>query len=265
MGPQNGGSRPRCGDAQSIDIRDLQRRALLRTGSSGISKWFCNDEPTGSMSFTVYTDAITFSYAFRPITATRWNEVRQRIALTWTACAFGGHRPWFRCGCGRRVAILYRCGELFRCRQCCGLAYACQLEGPIERGLRRAQSIRRRLQGLQGNPNVFSSFPTKPRGLHWRTYAGLRARGIIADRQVKDLLAAYLKRLQTKQTRRSATAARDQQAAHSYLDPEWRRCAGCGRRNIYCSCPAWLGAATAKRAAWAASASSVLLSGRPLG
>ena len=120
-----------------------------------------------------------------------WIDTQQRVPLTWTRCPFGGQRPWFRCCCGRRVAILYDNGDLFACRQCCRLAYPCQSESPVDRSLRRAQTIRER---LGGNTNVFSYFPEKPKGMHWGTYDRLRARGKAADRQTIDLIAQYLKR-----------------------------------------------------------------------
>jgi hypothetical protein len=57
-------------------------------------------------------------------------DTGQRLPITWTACHFGGRRPWFICSarvngryCGRRVAVLYLGGEVFACRKCCGLAY----------------------------------------------------------------------------------------------------------------------------------------------
>jgi hypothetical protein len=130
-------------------------------------------------------------YRFRLRGTTEWKDVRQRIPLTWTACAFGSQRPWFRCPCGRRVAILYGYGELFECRQCCGLAYESQAQSPTFRSISRAHAIRDR---LGGDPDVFSFFPKKPPGMHRRTYHRLRARGQAADRQTIDLFAQYLKR-----------------------------------------------------------------------
>jgi hypothetical protein len=96
-----------------------------------------------------------------------------------------------RCRCGRRVAIRYGFDELFECRQCCGLAYESQCESPTYRSIKRAHAIRER---LGGNPDVFSSFPEKPPGMHWRTYHRLRARGQAADRRTIDFFAQYLER-----------------------------------------------------------------------
>jgi hypothetical protein len=76
-------------------------------------------------------------------------SVEQRVPLVWTRCHFGGQRPWFRCSasiagrpCGIRAAELYlRDDSIFACRQCCGLAYATQLEIPRRRGLSRARIV----------------------------------------------------------------------------------------------------------------------------
>jgi hypothetical protein len=185
------GGRPIVEDYKAIDVRDLQRKDLLRPGLSGRWNWSRNGEPTGSVDFKTEHDAVVLMYRFRLRGTTEWKDVRQRVPLTWTACALGGRRPWFCCPCGRRVAILYGFDQLFECRQCCGLAYESQSQSPTFRSISRAHAIRDR---LGGDPDVFSYFPAKPTGMHWSTYHRLRARGLAADRQTIDLFAQYLKR-----------------------------------------------------------------------
>jgi hypothetical protein len=90
--------------------------------------------------------------------------------LTWTACNFGGERPWFICpgaGCGRRVAVLYGPGRYFLCRHCYDLVYESHRENGMYRALHKAQSIRKR---LGGSANMMEPFPEKPKGMHWTTY-----------------------------------------------------------------------------------------------
>jgi len=65
--------------------------------------------------------------------------------LAWTACNFGGSRPWFVCpGCDQRAAILYwdeedmPAGELL-CRRCLDLGYRSQREDEIDRAKRRIE------------------------------------------------------------------------------------------------------------------------------
>jgi hypothetical protein len=93
--------------------------------------------------------------------------------------------------CGRRVAIIYSSGDVFACRQCCGLAYASQQEPVRERGISTARKIRMRLGGA---PNITRPFPDKPKGMHWRTYDRLR--------RVHDQAYARLQKGQAKSVER---------------------------------------------------------------
>jgi hypothetical protein len=102
-----------------------------------------------------------------------WEDVQETVALSWTACNFGGKRPWFVCpgaGCGRRVALLYGPERYFLCRHCYDLVYESQRDDAMYRALHKAQSIRAR---LGGSANVMEPFPEKPKGMHWRTYERL--------------------------------------------------------------------------------------------
>jgi hypothetical protein len=112
-------------------------------------------------------------------------DTKQRVTITWTACHFGGRRPWFICAarvngrnCGRRVAVLYFAGDSFACRKCCGLAYESQQGGLLFRNFRKSQRIRLR---LGGTPDPFAPFPKKPRRMHQRTYRRLRAQAKAAE------------------------------------------------------------------------------------
>lgn len=130
--------------------------------------------------------------------------MEQRVAITWTACHFGGRRPWFSCPaytagryCGRRVALLYLDGRFFACRPCCGLAYESQQEASCWRGLGKAQKIRMQ---LGGSPNPLEAFPDRPKGMHWKTYDGLRRahdlaeqKGLMGAMQFVDRLGSRLR------------------------------------------------------------------------
>ena len=123
-------------------------------------------------------DALILSYCTRHFLGEVKNT-EQRVPIAWTACHFGGRRPWFICGarvngryCGRRAAVLYLGGEVFACRKCHGLAYESQQGGLLLRNLRKSQSIRLR---LGGSLDPFAPFPAKPRRMHKRTYRRLRA------------------------------------------------------------------------------------------
>jgi hypothetical protein len=81
--------------------------------------------------------------------------------------------------------VLYAGGKLFARRRCYGLAYASQQETPMYRGVGRSQKIRLK---LDGSPDLLEPFPDKPKGMHWRTYAQLRAQAE-AGLAVNELLA----------------------------------------------------------------------------
>ena len=94
-------------------------------------------------------------------------------ARDWTACNFGGERPWFICpgaDCGWRVALLYGPGRYFLCRHCYDLRYESQREDKMHRALRRAQKIRKH---LGGSANMMEPFSEKPTGMHLKTYMRL--------------------------------------------------------------------------------------------
>jgi hypothetical protein len=118
-------------------------------------------------------EGLILTYRHRNSLGGEWEEVRESVALSWTACNFGGERPWFICpgaGCGRRVALLYGEGKYFLCRHCYDLTYESQRENEMHRALRRAQAIR---EGLGGSANMTEPFPEKPKGMHWKTYERL--------------------------------------------------------------------------------------------
>jgi len=54
-------------------------------------------------------DSVRFIYSHRGQRDEEWQSEDYPVEVEWTACNYGGSRPWFRCparGCGRRVAIL---------------------------------------------------------------------------------------------------------------------------------------------------------------
>lgn len=70
--------------------------------------------------------------------------------------------------------------RLFVCRRCLDLAYACQQESEPFRLLRKAQRLHRRLGG--DGALDFGFYVPKPKGMHWRTYRRLIAKGERAER-----------------------------------------------------------------------------------
>jgi hypothetical protein len=170
--------RATCEGCMSIDVRSWHRQGLLRAGQRFGHPLPWMGEPTEGIGVLVKADAVVLVFRSR-----RWGGgygqfITQRVPVTWTLCALGGRRPWFRCDvysrdryCCRRVALLHSAGGLFACRHCRGLVYASQQEPVRYRGIAKARKIRMQ---LGGGPNIAAAFPEKPKGMHWRTYDRMR-------------------------------------------------------------------------------------------
>jgi hypothetical protein len=194
------GGRATCESCTSIDVRRWHREGRLHPGQIFSCSWACGGEPSGSINVRTEKDAVVLLYRSWSWGATEWKSVEQRVPVTWTACHFGGRRPWFVCSvysggryCGRRVAVLYGAGELFACRRCYGLAYASQQEAVNQRGLEKARKIRMR---LGGDANILDEFPEKPAHMHWRTYERLHRAYNIAQARCTVGLTRFVDRLQ---------------------------------------------------------------------
>ena len=157
---------------RSLDVRRLSEVGLLRSGSSSGWEWRGpHGIRTAWISIRCDGGVVTLSYRFRE-SGQPWKDVEERVVLTWTNCNFGGERPWFICpgaGCGHRVAKLYG-ARYFVCRHCLGLAYESQREAPEYRLMRRERKIRLR---LGGSSDLAGAYPSKPKGMHWKTYTRL--------------------------------------------------------------------------------------------
>jgi hypothetical protein len=165
------------GECHSVDVRYLHREGLLKPGRWFSLRWSRAGHETGSIRGAVVGNArpeqVILLYRHRRGPAGEWEDVREPVPLSWTPCNFGGERPWFICpgaGCGRRVAVLYGPGRYFLCRHCYDLSYESQRDKKMDRALRRAQKIRKR---LGGSTNMMEPFPEKPKGMHWSTYERL--------------------------------------------------------------------------------------------
>ena len=177
-----------CETCLWIDVRRLRRDGQLCPGQSFPYCWSQDGQPFGSIHVRIELASIVLSFSAGSSDRAEWTSVEQHVPVEWTPCRLGGGRPWFRCSayadgqyCGRRVAILYLGGSAgFACRHCYGLGYASQLESEGYRGLNRARKIRMR---LGGGPNLLDTFPTRPKGMHNRTYERLRSiYGVAASR-----------------------------------------------------------------------------------
>jgi hypothetical protein len=183
------GGRRTCESCRWIDGRRWHREGRLSQRFS--CAWTRRGVSYGEIAVRTELDAVVLIYKVRS-EGHDWRSVEQRVPISWTACRFGGRRPWFTCRrCERRAAMLYGAGELFACRRCYGLAYASQQESPLDRSLSQAQKIRFR---LGGSPSTFDQFPGRPKRMHRRTYDRLRARGEKAEAVYSGLIERWLSR-----------------------------------------------------------------------
>jgi hypothetical protein len=179
-------------DSLRIDVRAWQRLQLL--GSTGYFSWcWSNSHGEKQASIGVRSELTQIVLTYRVQQSnTGWQNVEERVQIVYTACNYGGTRPWFICpnrACGRRTAILFISEPYFRCRRCCKLSYASQRESRADPSLRRVQNIRMR---LGGGPSLMDRFPEKPKKMRWSTYAELREE---ANRAEMEYLAPMQKLL----------------------------------------------------------------------
>ena len=118
-----------------IKTRFLKKYHYLKRDSAGVITWYGSwnrkNEQAGIQTITIKDNK--YARINYTLTSTRTSEKRDfnyTIPLTTTPCNFGGVRYWFRCQlikngelCNRRVANLYKYGDLFGCRHCHDLTY----------------------------------------------------------------------------------------------------------------------------------------------
>lgn len=127
-----------------LDIRELYKDGFLDGDARGTIKFFWNGCPAGNIG--TYSDACDFALRLDYEFGCPPVPVRERVALTFTPCNYGGDRPWFLCPeCSRRCAVLWGRGR-FLCRLCHRVAYASQNESAPSRAMRRIHEIRVKLK-----------------------------------------------------------------------------------------------------------------------
>jgi len=173
-----------------LDLRLLHRSRYLQRGAYCTLQWGCGS----SVACLAQADGVLLIYSQGT------ENVQQPVALEWTACRYGGQRPWWRCPhCGRRVAVLYGVGARFRCRYCCRLAYRSQRESRSDRALSRASKLQRRLG--QSGSGIMAGLPDKPPPMHWRTYRRLVEQMLAAQREYTSWFQQWSARMNEQMSR----------------------------------------------------------------
>ena len=94
------------------------------------------------------------------------------VPFVYTPTQFGGRRQWLSClGCDRRVRVLYGGKRnLFRCRNCYGLAYRSTHQTWHERADTQADKLALKICGGDRDLYDGETFPEKPKRMRWATY-----------------------------------------------------------------------------------------------
>jgi len=162
------GSKSTVDSQHAVDIRYLKKQGLVWAGNNGTLTWSCRGEQTGAINYQVKENRIKLIYNSRTANTEEWEAVEQFVSFDYTSCHYGGKRTWLLCTeCKRRVTSIYAAGKYFLCRHCYGLNHQSQHEDYSDRQLSKAQDIRTK---LGGSASLASPFPSKPKGMHWKTY-----------------------------------------------------------------------------------------------
>src|SRR5262245_41726667 len=86
-------SRVTVGACLKLDVRALQRRKVLTPGNVVSWVWRRDGEPVADIRVRVWSDAITLTYRCG-YGGGDWEGVTETVPLDWTACHYGGRRPW---------------------------------------------------------------------------------------------------------------------------------------------------------------------------
>ena len=156
-----------CEGNKRIDLKYLKKRGWLQPGCRYSLGWNMNGEPSGNINYSAHEGYLLLDFKMRDYGEEEWTPVKQTIRFDYTHVNFDGQRQWLVCPrCQRRCRILYGGGR-FYCRKCYRLKYQSQSEDSAQRAITRAQATRKRLGGFEG---IDDPFPTKPKGMHWKTY-----------------------------------------------------------------------------------------------
>lgn len=196
------GTRHSIGECLNLDLREIGRY-LRRMPVQFNWRWSWTNGKEASISIRLLDRTQVFLICSVQRDGRAWMPIKERIALTWTSCSYGGERPWFRCpGCERRVRVIYAPpgNTMFRCRSCHNLAHTSQQQSEENRLLARVRAIQRRLGGDSAQLLPWQ-VPPPPKGMHARTYTRLVDELIACEQRRSALLAIGFNRLMKRSDR----------------------------------------------------------------
>lgn len=194
-----GGEQVRATTGESFALSVAAVRPYLGEGNRAVGwTWSTNGKPMASVRAVVSREEVLLWYTVT-CAGGEPEPVQDVLPLVWTACTYGGMRPWFVCAqCATRRQVLYLplTGTRFRCRECHELSYSSQRMDAVARATERVRAVERRMGG-EGKGALFAA-PPRPKGMHARTYERLRnelwERQMRRDEILAHELAALVKR-----------------------------------------------------------------------
>ncbi len=170
--------KPLAEDCLALDISKWHRAGVLVPGRTFTTTWSRDEADAGSIAATITATGAILSYTLPRQDGDGREHLAYVAPIEWTACHYGGRRPWWRCPlswagvpCLRRARVLFLRERFFGCRPCLRLGYQSQRLPGYWRALRRALA----LAELVGGADPLAPLPPKPRGMHWRTYRDISA------------------------------------------------------------------------------------------
>ena len=157
------GWRGRCEQRQSLDIRVLARKGLLRPNARFSWSWNRNGEPAGSVTVSLDEGVGWLKLEYIWTRDGETTPVSDAFMVTHTPCNYGGRRPWLRCRwCAKRCAVIYGLSGdgRFGCRKCLRLGYTSESESPLDRAWRKTRKIEA----------LLAEDGERPTGMRLRTY-----------------------------------------------------------------------------------------------
>jgi hypothetical protein len=181
----------RCENYHAIDLTWLGRQKMLRPGCASSIRW-SHAGGGAAVSVGIESSHGCVRLCYRSRAGDTWEQVREVVPFRYTQTRFGGRRRWFACpACGKACRVLF--GVPFRCRRCHGLHYSSQYQTAGGRAATRLQALRAR---LGGSADLREPFPTRPKHMHCKTYARLRALHLKLARRFASGFASELERLE---------------------------------------------------------------------
>lgn len=136
-----------------LEIWWLRKQGLLGGFKSAGIKW---GEKWNRRESSIWISVMTMSeknkdgVRFQYVQNDRFGNEKifdYRAGFTTTPCNYGGERYWFLCPlCYRRVGVLYKKGDYFRCRHCHDLTYASKNQGYSVTSMSELESMRKNIK-----------------------------------------------------------------------------------------------------------------------